>query len=66
MEQEAVQETPYMAQRRKLRELKGKQEAGTAPPSQISAKAAARRAAEAAAAKPAKKVSKKKSKTTGD
>ena len=52
-------ETPYQTQRRKLHELKDKQDSGVAPTPRISVKAQARRDAEAAA-KPKKKVSKKK------
>ena len=58
----SIQETPFMAQRRTLRELKEKQDAGEATPmaanTQITPKAQARRNAEATASK--KKVSKKK------
>lgn len=65
---EAAAETPFMAQRRKLRALKERQDAGEAVHSvhtRIHPKAQARRDAEAVAApKPSKKKSKKK--TTGD
>ena len=66
---EAAAETPFMAQRRKLRALKDRQETGelVTTDKHIHPKAQKRRDAEAAA-KPvaSKKVSKKKSKTTSD
>ena len=55
-------ETAFQAQRRKLRELKDKQDGGEAshPASRISGKAQKRRDAETAAKPAKKKVSKKK------
>ena len=57
-----MSETAFEAQRRKLRGLKEKQDAGeeTHPDTHISVKAQARRNAETAAAKPTKKKAKKK------
>jgi hypothetical protein len=56
-----MSETPFEAQRRKVRELQDKQESGGAehPNTHVSSKAQARRDVEAAA-KPVKKKSKKK------
>lgn len=58
-----MSETAFEAQRRKMRDLKAKQDAGEAVPaeaSHISPQAAKRRAAEAAAKPVTKKKSKKK------
>ena len=62
-----MSETAFEAQRRKMRALKEKQNAGgeaAVPATHTSPKAAKRRAAEAAAKPVAKKKSKKKTSTT--